>query len=249
MSKIAICFLSTTVNIETFNFADSLKQDNYDIYICIDDNDIIIPNYDYNKINIIRINNDDAKLCGFTGSVVYCLDRPCSRDKALYYFCILDTSYDYTWFIEDDVFVPTKYTIKNIDEKYKSDDLLCEANHLKKSKDDNSHYWQHWPRLENKIEFPWAHSMICAVRVSKLLLKYICNFATYHQSLLFDETLFNTLAVHNNLSVTTPIELSTITFSFTDIDINENDINILYMYHPIKSVSKQTYLHHQFITS
>jgi len=235
--KKSICFLSKVANNITFSFAESLKNNDYDIFICIDDNDCIIPNYDSNCITIIRIYNNDSEINGFTGSVVYTLNRACSRDKALYYFCKINVDYDYIWFLEEDVFIPNKDTIRLIDEKYTHEDLLSSMNEIKLSQHDNTFHWQHWWRNENKINFPWAHSMISAIRVSNTLLKHILEFATINKYLLFDELLFNTITLQNNLHITTPIELSNIIFSFDDIVIDK--VNPLFLYHPIRSVIKQ----------
>jgi hypothetical protein len=242
MSKIAICFLTKVANNETFQFAESLCQPNYDIYICIDDNNCKFPSFDCEKIKIIRFYDNESELNGFKGSVVYCIDRACSRDKALYYFCKLNNTYDYIWFLEEDVFIPNKNTIMNLDSKYNNDDLLSAQHIMKKSYTDNENYWQHWFRLNNKIEFPWAHSMISAVRVSKLLLSYICEFATQNKFLLFDEALFNTIAQHKNLTITNPIELSNIIFHFYDLNLTRDDVNETYLYHPIKNLNRHILL-------
>lgn len=243
-NKIAICFLTKHANIETFEFAELLCQPNYDIYICIDDNNVILPTFDPLKIQVIRFFNNESESNGFTGSVCYCPDRACSRDKALYYFCKIKKDYEYVWFLEEDVFVPNKNTIANLDIKYNTADLLSATHIIKKSENDQEFYWQHWPKLNNKIQFPWAHSMISAVRVSKLLLCYICEFATNNNFLLFDESLFNTIAHHNKLHIVNPIELSNIIFQFTDIDLEPDTVNETYLYHPIRHLKKQASLRH-----
>jgi hypothetical protein len=236
MSKKNICILCLNANKETFAFAETLNNI-YDVYICIDNNDSVLPKYDETKIKIIRFYNNEPEEHYFKGSVVYTEDRACSRDKALYYFCKINTSYKYIWFLEEDVFIPHKDTITNIDNLYKTEDLLSSEHIIKISNNDNSPYWQHWWRNTNKINFPWAHSMICAVRVSNKLMKCILKFVNNKKYLLFDELLFNTIAIQNNLHVVTPIELSNIVFSFHDII--PNNINKNYLYHPIKNLKKQ----------
>jgi hypothetical protein len=251
MQKYAICFLTIDIKKELLEFAETLIDSNYDVFICLDNNEIDTSIYNETKITFISINNEEAKNNGFFGSVCYCLDRACSRDKALYYFAKINKSiYDFIWFIEEDVFIPNKNTIKNIDLKYSDNnyDLLCEMNEIKESHNDGSNYWQHWYRLENKIDFPWAHSMICAVRISNKLLNIISDFAVKNKFLLFDETLFNTLALQSNLNIYNPVELSNIVFSFSDIETtNENNINRSYLYHPLKNLKKHEYLHELFI--
>lgn len=235
MSKKIICILCLNANKETFAFAEKLNNI-YDVYICIDNNDSMLPKYDETKIKIIRFYNNEPDDNYFKGSVEYAKNRACSRDKALYYFCKIDTNYEYIWFLEEDVFIPHKDTITNIDNIYKTEDLLSRENIIKISRNDLSSYWQHWDKNNNKIDFPWAHSMICAIRVSKKLMECILEFVNNKKYLLFDELLFNTIALQNNLHVVTPIEFSNIVFSFHDIipdNINEN-----YLYHPIKNLKK-----------
>jgi hypothetical protein len=246
MSKKAICILSVNANNETFSFAETLKNDSYDIYICIDNNNSILPDFDTSKITIIRFYDNECENNYFTGSVVYTHDRACSRDKALYYFCSINNNYDYIWFLEEDVFIPTKNTIQRIDNIYinTNADILSAFNDIKLSYDDpNCAYWQHWWRNENKIKYPWAHSMISAIRVSKKMLECISNFVKINKYLLFDELLFNTIAIQNNLIIETPSELSNIVFSFNDII--PTTINSNFLYHPIKNLLKQNELRQQ----
>ena len=93
-----ICFLTVRPNILFYNFCNKLKKENYDIYICIDDNsyDITFPN---NDIKIIKINNEECCNAGFKNTVLYFQNTACSRDKALYYFCTNNIDYKYIWFI------------------------------------------------------------------------------------------------------------------------------------------------------
>jgi hypothetical protein len=246
MSKKAICILSVNANNDTFSFAETLKNDSYDIYICIDDNNSKLPDFDKSKINVIRFYDNECEDNYFYGSVVYTQDRACSRDKSLYYFCKINTDYDYIWFLEEDVFIPTKNTIQRIDNIYinTNADILSAFNDIKLSHDDpNCVYWQHWWRNENKIKYPWAHSMISAIRVSKKMLECISTFVKINKLLLFDELLFNTIAIQNNLIIETPCELSNIVFSFNDII--PNIVNSDFLYHPIKNLLKQNELRQQ----
>jgi hypothetical protein len=68
-------------------------------------------------------------------------------------------------------------------------------------------------------------------------MKCILEFVNDKKYLLFDELLFNTIALQNNLDIVTPIELSNIVFSFRDII--PNNINKNYLYHPIKNLKTQ----------
>jgi hypothetical protein len=215
-------------------------MNNYEIYICIDKNKYNIPNITddiNNKIKIIKVNNKECELAGYKDSVKYFKNKACNRDKTLYYFNRIcpNIDYDMIWFIEEDVFVPDKHTIMNIDNKYQNIDLLCSSHKVCSSETDLD-MWNNWPYVfSKKIEFPVAHSMICAVRVSKKLMKHIDDFVIKEKRLLYGEVLFNKMAIDNNLSVTTPTELSSIVYRYA---WTKEDINKENLYHPIKNTNK-----------
>lgn len=229
----AIVLLSVKPELKTIEFFTKLKNQNYDLYICIDDNDYIIPNYNKDYINIIKFNDEEPKSHGYYGSVLYFPDRACSRDKALYYFCEINKKYDYVWHIEEDVFIPSINTIKNIDLKYLFGDLLVNA-HTPYDKDP---HWPHWGKITNKINKPWFCSLICSIRTSKKMLQVISDFVRLNKFLLFDECLYNTLAMHNNLNIINPLELKYITWR--DKFTKPEEMNNNNLYHPIKSIELQ----------
>jgi hypothetical protein len=243
-SRIPLCFLSREAHDTTFRFAEQMARDNknYSVCICIDaDAPFNIPfEYDATLVEVLAVTRAEAEKHGFLGSVDHCNGRACSRDMALYHFCCkygMDTTTTTTttpiWFIEDDVFIPTTATIRHLDEKYGLDaDLICASNTIKKHGDDGV-YWSQWPKIEGRIDLPWAYSMICAVRVSPALLALVRDYAAAKGRLLFDEALFNTLALHNDLRVETPPELANITFTFCEFPYEKID-DVLCLYHPVR---------------
>lgn len=228
----AIVLLTTTPCSKKIDFFQQLKRPNYDLYICVDDNNYKLPNYDDSLVNIIKFDNEIPKKYGYYGSVSYCENRACSRDKALYYFCEINKKYDQVWHIEDDVFVPSIYTIERIDLKYPTSDLLSSEN----INFNDSIDWFHWNKLVNKINKPWFHSMICAIRTSTKLLKIISLYTRNNKRLLFGETLFNTIAMHNNLKIINPTELKYITYRDK---FKLGEMNMFNLYHPIKNIDLQ----------
>ena len=238
--KNIICFLTVNPNQLFYEFCKKLQTElsnNYEIYICIDDNSYDIPTY-ANDIKIIKINKNECEQNGFKSCLLSLNNQACSRDKALFYFCQNLITYNYIWFIEEDVFIPDLKTIPNLDEKYPISDLLCREHivvHNKNHPDRNKWHWDHVYR-QIKIEPPYAKSMICAIRCSKQMMDSINDYAKKYNNLFMDEALFNTLAIQNNLSVVNPIELSPIYWR------NEwllNDIKKDYLYHPIKDIQIQ----------
>ena len=234
MSNIIKCFLTVTPCEKFYNFIKQLPDIEY-IYICIDNNDYNIPNYD-GKIKIIKIDNKESISNGFHSSVLNYKKKALSRDKALYYFYKNNINYDYIWFIEEDVFIPTIETIKNIDIKYPDNDLLVSSNNIIYQKHTNWHWNVVNRQLNGKLSLPYSKAMICAIRCSKKLLECIFNHALKYKTLFMDEAMFNTLALHNNLNVKDIEELKTIVWRKK---WTKNEININNLYHPVKSIENQ----------
>lgn len=240
MNNIIKCFLTITPSEKFYNFIKKLPEiDN--IYICIDNNHYNIPNYD-GKIKIIKINDKTCINEGFQNSNRY-IEGATSRDKALYYFYKNDINYDYIWFIEEDVFIPTIETIKNIDIKYPDNDLLVSENNIIYEKRSSWHWSMMNRELDGKLSLPYSNAMICAIRCSKKLLECIFNHALKYKTLFFDEVIFNTIALHNNLNVKDIEELKTIVWKKK---WTKNEINIKNLYHPVKSIEDQYELRKAF---
>lgn len=232
-NKTAVCFLTVNPSKLFYNFCVDIQNDNpeYDVYITIDNNKYEIPDYD-GKVKIIKINDDEINKTSFKCTVYHCQNRACSRDKALYYFCKININYDYIWFIEEDVFIPTTKTLKYLDEKYPNCDLVTEGHVVKTKIIVNEWHWR-FVLSQAQLKEPVAHSMICAIRVSKKLMLAIENYADTHTQLYMDEVIFNTLCIQNNLNIKIPQEFK---IRFDKIDTSFIDPHCLY--HPVKSIEK-----------
>jgi hypothetical protein len=229
----AVVFLTVNPSKMLFTFAEKLETTGYKVYIMIDSNDYILPSYDENKVTVLMYKQGIAEENGFSGSMLWALDRASARCKALYHFSHVETQYEQLWMIEEDVFIPSKMTLSNLDKLYPDDDLLCTSHVINKEGDVDFIGWPHWTRVNGLIEKPWAKSMISAIRVSSVLLQSIRKFANEKKRLLFDEILFNTIALHSNLKINNPKELSNIVYYHRDWNVNE--IKPFYMYHPMKN--------------
>ena len=252
MTVILKCFLTVTPNALFYDFVKQFPDLN-NTYICIDNNNYNIPNFD-NKVHIIKVNEKECIEHGFHSTLTSLIDgknwagKAGSRDKALYFFYKNKIKYDYIWFLEEDVFIPTINTIKNIDDKYGDFDLLSSGHGIHHSP--NKTGWQHWntiySQLKNRINLPYAISAICAIRCSKKLLECIFAHALKYNSLCLDEAMFNTVALHNNLHVKTIQELSTIIWRKKG-GWQQNEINKNNLYHPVKCIKKQYMLRNHSI--
>jgi len=237
--------------------------------------------YDKDAINIINLDENEVKEAGYFNSNNNMRQRVSSRDKAFYYFNRVNhTDYKHIWFIEEDVFIPTTKTISNLDKKYPYGDYMSNSyfivdndiNNLDNFNSINKEfpvvkhvkgpYQEKWAftdfNLDKYFGFPWLKGMTCAIRVSKIFLKHIDIFAIKHKTLIIDEVLYLTLAVHNNLSIINPIELLPIVYrcNFNSSPIygiyrdtitnylywNLDDIREDYLFHPIKDLKFQNQL-------
>jgi hypothetical protein len=241
--KIVICLLSVRPDKLTYDFYKKIKlETNYEVIIIIDDNDYNIPDYD-GVIKIIKINNQECEDAGYKGSVLYFPNKAVSRDKALYYFSKDNIEYDYVWFIEEDVFIPETTTIKKIDNKYPTGDLLVSANEIINQKNNDWHW--NYVFTQTSIEPPYSKCMICAIRCSKKLINVINNYVSQYKSLFLDEALFNTLSIHNNLEIKTIEELKNMTYNYKwDLSEIEKDK----LYHPIKSIEYQYFIRNNILS-
>lgn len=231
MKKI-ICLLAVKPCSKTYEFYKNISlHSEYDVFIVLDDVMYQIPGDD-GTVPIIRIDTDECKNKGFHSSVKDMQDKVSCRDKALYYF--KDIEFDYIWMLEEDVFVPSINTIIDIDNKY-SGDLLVETD---TDICNTIRYDWHWRLVQHKIKIPLPYSkaMICAIRCSKILLRYIDDYATKYNTLFIDEALFNTLSLHNNLKTTAVPEMKTIVYQK---DWKTEDIKSTNLYHPVKNINKQ----------
>lgn len=198
----AICILSKELNNKTYDLAMDLKDKEYDIFVCCDEPTKI------KKHEIISIKSSICERAGYKNTVSYCKDRACSREKALYYFKKINKNYKNIWLIEDDVFIPSIQSIKDLDHKYFSEiDLLAPANAICQEKEGE---WIHWEKIIPYIGPPYGISMVCAIRISDKLLNAIDNYAKQNKTLFFCEALFNTLALQNNLTTWIASELENI---------------------------------------
>ena len=236
-----ICFLTLRPSLLFYNFCKTLINESYEVYICIDDNSYTIPSYTINNphesIKIIKIDNKECIDKGFKSSVLNFQNKACSRDKSIYYFCRKydnTKKYENIWFIEEDVFIPTPTTLIDIDNKYNSGDLLCRTQSIC----DNNNLKGIYNLIKNKIKVntPYIHSMICAIRVSHKWMDSINNYVNKYNELCFDEVLFPSIAKENNLTIINPEELSSIYYKK---NWKTNHIKKYNIYHPIKDINTQ----------
>jgi hypothetical protein len=236
--KKAIAFITLRPSQDLIDFSKELiEKTNYDVFIFIDDDDYNITDIN-NNINYIKIDKNECIKNGFQWVTRLYLNpnslQVCSWDKALYYFSVINTSYDFIWGLEDDVFIPSVDTIINLDKYINPDVGLVSAKNI--GNYDGNLKWLWVQAKEANLKLPWYSSMVPAVGISKNLMNLIRDFAKYKGYLVLTEIIFNTLAMHNNINVINPPELSTIVYrqNWTLDDFKNNKNNL---FHPVKDVN------------
>jgi hypothetical protein len=170
----AIVLLTHVPTRESLEFYSGFTRLGYQVFVVIDDNDFktnIDDRQAYPQINVIQIDDNE---CGGEGFVnfnpVVVKKSGCSAwEKALYYICRQNNVNENVWFIEDDVFVPSYEAILKADRKYPVVDVLSAENEVNESGELGEWYW--WRSVPRSFQPPWAKSMVCAVRLSREVLR------------------------------------------------------------------------------
>lgn len=209
----------------------------YTFFVFIDENNQDIKRFEseYKNIKFIKINDHICLEKGYKNMTYSIAKTHVSWDKSIYYFCEIDNSYNYIWFVEDDVFVPNPEAIYYLDNKYTNYDLLTKENIMSISYDNKG--W-HWHLGINNAPLPLFKSLVCTLRISKKLLNIVKNYAQTFKKLFFLEIMFPTLSAHNKLKSTIIPELTTIVYRFPWED-KGNLIRKNFLYHPIKDLEVQ----------
>jgi hypothetical protein len=233
--KNAFCLLVRKPEIIWLDFLNTMIDD-YNVFICVDvlDDYLELKNK-YNYISFIEINDETCLKFNYINSS-YLFKSVISSDRAFYYFNHINNNYNHIWFCEDDVFFDNVNIIKNLDNKYINADIL--SNSVEFNNNGDLITWDHWHTINNTFPLPWAKAMVCLVRVSNNLMKKLDEYIIKNKQMIFLEIIFHTLAIHNEMIIETPEELSKIyyRYNFKNEDIiNDKKNNKYYIYHPIKN--------------
>ncbi len=263
MNTIAV--LTITPTNDLLEFYSGFVRLGYRVFVFIDDNNFKLDNAEVKAKNsglsLIQIEEHECRSAGFFNfNAMFRKRSGCAAwDKALYYFCCRDLSGDNVWLIEDDVFIPSHEIILTIDRKYGQADIISADNIVNKyGALDDQDGWPWWRLVPKTIlPPPWAHSMVCAVRLSRKLLTALNSFIrsktnrlrfintvitvikvaglltqkSLWRKRLYIEYIFHTLALHNQLSVIKAQELSGVVYRK---EWNVSKMNSGTIYHPLK---------------
>ena len=238
--KQVLCILTRYLNQYWIDFLKTFTQ--YDTYLVIDDNSIIHDKI-IEGVHIVQVDDETCRANNYYKSSSWTnLKDIISWDRALYYFNHIETDYENIWFLEDDVFIMSEKTIIDIDVQYKDSDLLTSFHEINPTGDIYAG-WDHWVNVIHRIGTPWAHSLVCACRLSRPLMKKVDEYLN-DRHLMIIEALFNTIAIHYNLKVSNPTEMATTIKYNTPCDYN--NINTNYIYHPVKKIEDHIFIRNKY---
>ena len=235
--KNAFCLLTKQPNIIWLDFLNTMIDD-YDVFICVD----VLDDYSelknkYNNITFIEINDETCSKYNYINSD-YMFKPIVATDRAFYYFNHINNNYNYIWFCEDDVFFDNINIIKNLDNKYPNADILSQ--NINFNTNGNLTTWNHWHTINNTLPLPWASGLICLVRFSHNIMQKMDEYIIKYKQNNYKEHLFHTLALHNNMIIDTPDEMTRITLDYwpnEEILKNKN-----YIYHSVKNIENHVIL-------
>jgi hypothetical protein len=213
-------------------FAEEMSK-YHTVFIVCDKLDCETPPSD--KVRFLKIADKDCLDAGFNNSADPSFKPVIAQDRAMYYFSKVDTSFNYVWFVEDDVYIPRPNLLHELDKAYVDKQLII-TSHVSREKDPA---WNWWALADaSPLKGKHHHSMACVVRLSKAMLQKVQEFANTHKRLVFVEFMFNTIAANENMSVATPEEFSKIVWKYKhESDWPEEEVlnKDTKIFHPIKN--------------
>ena len=237
----AISLLTSQPSPETIKFASELAQaiPSIDVHIIIDDNSFEIPSVDTLSVRFIRVNETICIESGFFSSNSFGTGKDCSAwDKAIYFFTRISTRYEFVWFLEEDVFIPSTRAFLAVHQLYSSSHDLIVPN-VEYNFDGDVNIWYHAYLVAEEFIPPWSYGMVCGMGVSRRLLSAVDKYARWRGHIAFIEFLFHTLALQDpRMKVVAPVELSTIVYrhnyDFEKVQAAPNN-----WWHPVKDFPLQ----------
>jgi hypothetical protein len=226
--NIVICLLCVCPNTRVLDFAAKYAKTHPVVVILDDPTCSIPPNSE--DLTFVRITDEECVKTGYINSNTAILKRPSAWDKAIYYFCVKDRSPEHIWFIEEDVFVPRPALFKELDQRYPATDFIMKQ-HVKDTDDPSFEFWSNG---DGKMERPFYRSLVCTTRISRRLLDRVKDLHDQHNTLVFIEIVFSTLAQKHGYSMEMPHELQSIIFRHT---WTEDTVNKDQFFHPVKDTA------------
>lgn len=252
--KLGFFILTKTPNKSHSKFVQNLRifYPEIESYLVVDDNSVKSKDY------ILQVDDDLCYNSNYKNANFVIKKKVTSWDKVLYLLNHQLSYIDFTFIVEDDVFIPNVKSVNAMVQKYKNYDLVTPSHHSKfddKKRYGKDYVWTNWkkaPRYYSKKIL--RHSMVCALGLSRAMLNLVEAQVEIYKELFFIEILFNSLYEKNKgksseglkekdaslIQIDAP-EFSTILWrkKWSDEDFLENPEN---WFHPVKDIEEQVRL-------
>jgi hypothetical protein len=238
-NKFALCVLTVTPLSHVVERLERLARSAHgvDVYMMCDRTHA---NETVNGIRYIHVTDEESANNGYVNAACGTIDKECTAwDKAMYHFTKVDTSYEFVWFLEDDVYVPDgafeamhdKYVIQNKNNGEPGIDYVTAHNSPNLRGEETT--WSHWKCAYDMLAYPMYKSMVCAVGMSRKAMDTVKKYVEDNWTMVFVEVMFNTLVMQNGFNLVQAPELSTIHYQYewTLDDIKKQPHNL---FHPVK---------------
>lgn len=240
MMRKAFALLSTGAPDERWcTFLESFTP-HYDVY-CVVDNaseGALAPlSAKFGTLTFVHVTDAECISAKFTYATFVSRRATSAWDKAVYYFSVKkQNSYDYVWFCEYDVFIPSVDTLLGIDAAAADADLVSKNSSIAT----NTRTWL-WPRIRWRLPQPWLCGMMCINRMSTAQLQALAAHVGKYGRLFHLEASFPTVAHQAGLKLATPTELANIEWRREWLA----PLKASHVYHPVKDIARHATLREQ----
>ena len=218
--RTAVAFVVRQIEPDVMSFAQSLADDgsnyNIDVYMLVDIRNTSVTSIrSISTIRIVDVSPSDTRQHGYQNMIIPRLSRNgvSAWDKAFFYFNVLHRDHAFLWLIEDDVFIASTRAFLALHSLYSGNSDLIVAENIE-NRVGNIDSWWWWYQAVGLFFPPWSHSMVNVVGLSRRTLDKVDELARWRGEAAFHEFFFNTLAIHENLTVRTPLEMDTLTWRY-----------------------------------
>lgn len=244
-SKVAICFINSwfrpvPIRRRMYNLLASIRKrdEKISVFILIDKIEKSQLQSTEDGVYYLSVKNTLPVTLGFH-SLTFGQGQANGWDKAIFVFSKIFKSFEFIWFIEDDVYIPSAEVFFGVHNqifrhKQVEKDLVIAMNLTNYDGSDIDGWNWRFASMSN-LSLPWFGSLVPAMGMSRALLKECSQHAESKSALAFLEVFFTTIAAHSMMRVLVPPEFSSIVFDYPwkCDDFAKNPSN---WFHPVKSI-------------
>lgn len=177
-----VFFLCHRPSAAQLDFYATFTAAGFDVLVVVDDNGWRID--PPAGVTLVYVSEADCVAAGYVdfNPAVVKPSRCSAWDKAIYHLTRHPVPGG-VWLIEDDVFLASAEVLRDVDQRYRGIDIVSAENVMHRDPHDPVWPWlRYMPR--QLLPGPWAHSMVCAVRLDDAVLRLVGDFIGAHRETL-----------------------------------------------------------------